>query len=234
MSEFDSRNLRDPKNYPFPPIPTPTTDPKALLSTSRALVETVEVLTGIRGNGRNAALLRRDSASVGVSGAPPVIPLAPDAAGCGDVDISGTTLVTIASAALVLEVGDTIRFEMYGYVRNNTGASQRVNLAIGIVSGVELTVSGSADVATATDTPVFIRGYVGVVSTAQVYLSAEAGMDPVSSAGSAVSTVMRGAWQQSTSDFTGAQTVRIAGRGSTTASGLNIRVAGYMIQKMRV
>jgi hypothetical protein len=133
---------------------------------------------------------------------------------------------------LTIAAGDTIRFEMFGYVRNNTGATQTIRLAIGVGS-LDLEVAGSATVATATDTPVFVRGYIGVVSSGQTYVSAEASMNPVAGAGATATGIRRNAWQQSTSDFTGAHTVRIAGRGSTSASGLLLRVAGYSIQKMQ-
>lgn len=52
--------MSDPKTNPFPAVPPPTTDPKALLASVRALTTIVEILTGRRGDGSNAAVLRKD------------------------------------------------------------------------------------------------------------------------------------------------------------------------------
>lgn len=60
MSDFDSGNRGDPKTNSFPPIPTPRADLASLLRTVQALKEAVEILTGARGSGQNAAVLRKD------------------------------------------------------------------------------------------------------------------------------------------------------------------------------
>ncbi len=44
----------------FPPIPQPRGDIASLLLTTRALVQIVEILLAQRGDGSNAAVLRKD------------------------------------------------------------------------------------------------------------------------------------------------------------------------------
>jgi hypothetical protein len=150
--------------------------------------------------------------------------------GCGSKNISGTSLINIATASISVVAGTAVQFDLFGIVQNSTGAAQTLTFAIELGT-LGVNVSGSTTVATGTATAVHISGWIGVPSTSAALGSAVGSFNPVSSPNSAVTGVLRQTYNSTNSNLTGTQTIRLRARGSTTASGLTLNIAGYTMEK---
>lgn len=155
-----------------------------------------------------------------------------DSGGSGDINISGTTPVSAGSSSLDLAAGDTVRMELFGYVRNTTGGTRTLTLGVRVDSTQLLEISGSTTIANNSDTPVHLIAYFGIRSTSSAYVMGHGTMNGASTANASITPIVRSAWNSSSSDWTGSHTVHVTGRGSAAGSGLNLRLAGFSILKM--
>lgn len=140
----------------------------------------------------------------------------------------------VASVSLQINPGDTIRFELFGSIANSTSGNRTYTLGIGISGVAGTSVTGSAVVATGTNTPVHIIGYMGCHSTSLVYASALASLNPVGAAGASVTSIPRVSWNTQAVDITGIQTCSIVVHSDAAGNGSTLHVAGFSIQKINV
>lgn len=154
-------------------------------------------------------------------------------ASADDVEI-GTGMTSIASASFDLMAGDALLFELYGHVRNDSGAT-KTNIARVSIGSFSVDLSAAATVATATDTPISVFGGAGIHSTTLSHLVVHGALSPAAAGDTAVSAGTRGVWGTSTSDLTGLQTVTLAMQASdaSNTAGALFRLAGYTICRCR-
>lgn len=144
----------------------------------------------------------------------------------------GSALTDVITKSLTVTVGDTIEYEMFGYIYNNTGGSRTWTLAI-VLGSKTLEVAGGTASSTTTITPVWIRGRVGVHSTSLSYLTASAILNPSSADGVSGVSVIRSSWSNTVSDLSGTQTAKIQVRSGTAGAGAVLSVAGAVIQRQK-
>lgn len=151
-------------------------------------------------------------------------------AGSGPNDTSySNVLVPVVSKQFDCAVGDVIEYTAYAVLRNQSGASSTLTIGASLGSK-NLVITGSASVATNTGVPVYMMASFAILSDSLLGCSIRGVLNPVSTAGSSVTTVTRFAWSVSTGDFRGTQTASILVQGSALGSHL-YRGAGYKIEK---
>jgi hypothetical protein len=163
--------------------------------------------------------------------------VAPRFTGDGKAAVTSVTdfaasLTDVITKSLTVTVGDTIEFELFGYIYNNTGGARTFTLAI-VLGSKTLEISGTASSATSTITPVWIRGRAGVHSTSLSYFSAIASVQTSTADGVSVTDIIRSAWTNTVSDLSGSQTAKIQVRSATAGAGAVLSVAGAVIQRQK-
>lgn len=129
----------------------------------------------------------------------------------GDITIADT-YTTIASQAITLAAGKGLLIECSGLVLNNSGGARTYTIALDI-GGTLVEISDGATVgASATNhSPLDFLGGISVQSSSLTYLWARSIRFGPSAANSATTMAglssIRGTWNSSASDFTGAQTI---------------------------
>jgi len=139
----------------------------------------------------------------------------------------------VASVSLQIRPGDTIRYELFGNITNTTGGNRNYTLGIGISGVAGASFSGGL-VATASNIPVHIIGYMGCHSTSLIYVSAMGETAPIGAAGTAITGVPRAVWNTQAIDITGIQTCSITVHSDAAGNGSTLHVAGFSIQKINV
>ena len=140
------------------------------------------------------------------------------------------SLTDVASQALTIATGDVIKFEAQGYIFNNTSGNRTYSLAV-VIGSTALTVTGSAVIATGAIVPVRIFGTISVLSTVFTLLYAEAVLNPAAATDTPSTAIVRNAWSNNASDFTGSQTVKLQVKSDAAGAGSQL-VASYIIQKV--
>ncbi len=151
-------------------------------------------------------------------------------------DVTGFVVAEtiVASATIVIAAGDTIRFEFFGSINNAVGSNRTYTLGLGVSGTAGTSVTGSAVVASGTDTPVHMIGYMGIRSTSLVYSSAVGSFNPVGTAGTSVTPIVRNSWNTQAVDITGSQVCSIVVHSDGAGAGSTLHVAGYSIQRINL
>ena len=140
-------------------------------------------------------------------------------------------MTDLASVSLNIAAGDSVKFELYGDIFNNTGGNRTYEVAI-VIGSKTVVVQGSAVIATANIVAVQMVGFAVVRSTSVLRLFVQARLNPATPDGTSVTDITRLTWSFSTSDFTGPQTCKIQIR-ATAAGVTNTITCGTSITHLK-
>lgn len=148
-----------------------------------------------------------------------------------DIEVGGAALTDVVTASVSLAAGDAVDLELYGYIRNASGGFRTLRGGV-TIGALTMEVTGSTTVANNNDTPVFIKGSIGVVTTSLLRMIARGSFNPVTAEGASGTDILRSGWRQSTANFTGTQTVKIGFGSGMAGTGVTLRIAGFRIVKL--
>lgn len=150
--------------------------------------------------------------------------------------INVTSYTALLSKSLTITAGDTVEIEAFGTIHNNSGATQTYRWQIACGSFTLECIDGTTVATSASNRVTFkIKGTFAVASTssagAVLYCQRNA---PAAAnvGGSIATTTQRYSFKTSAGNFTGAQTVELRARGSTTTATQTLTLFAWSIRQI--